>query len=295
MEDYSCSRSELASDLIRSPINFPARLRNIIRNGFLTTASIFQNSNDKNFVRCLAAHYVFDDQRNDFEFLMKRLLNFGEFIDTNTLLALLKEKVPLAGRYYHLSFDDGLGCLYRNAFPVLDKYKIPSIIFVNSSIISNDDPYIRMAWLQATNYDKSVSVMTWKQLSQAQSSGIEIGAHTRSHCRLSEISSNPDLLEREIHGCKLEIEENLNQACQYLAWPYGKLKDIDEVSLSAIRLAGYKASFGLGRSLIQPGVTSPFMIPRHHFEPQWDWRHIKYFALGGMENFLIKKKFRLNP
>jgi hypothetical protein len=81
---------------------------------------------------------------------------------------------------------------------------------------------------------------------------------------------------------KVEIERILGR-CDYIAWPYGGLADIDEVSLSAIQKAGYHACFGAFRGQIIPGVTNRFKIPRHHFEPHWPLSHIRYFAHGAGE------------
>lgn len=270
-----------------------AILRRRARDAILTGASLLQRSSSGSFVRCLGGHYVFDDQRHDFERLIVRLRNLGEFITTGDLLDIMEGRAPLDGRYFHLSFDDGLASVWRNGVPILAEHEVPATLFVNSAMVSSDAACVRESWECATNYGQSLSVMNWDQLRAAQSSGCEVGAHTRNHARLSEISSDQEWLHSEIAGCKRDIEDALGTPCRAFAWPYGTLRDIDDKVILAIQNAGYEAAFSLVRAPIQPGHTSTLAIPRHHFEPQWSWRHVKFFACGGMERPLDLKRYNI--
>lgn len=284
----SQSVEKLAASVNR-PHGMAAALRRRARDAMLTGASLCQRSSRQDFVRCLGCHYVFDDQRQDFDRLIGRLRNFGDFITTGDLLDIMQGQAPLDGRYFHLSFDDGLASVWRNGLPILAEHEVPATLFVNSAVVSSDAACIREPWERATNYGQSLSVMSWDQLRAAQSAGVEVGAHTRSHARLSRVSSEQERLQSEIAGCKRDIEDALGTPCRAFAWPYGTLRDIDEEAILAIRNAGYEAAFSLMRAPIEPGHTSTFVIPRHHFEPQWPWRHVKFFARGGLE-----RRFDLN-
>ncbi|WP_372922270.1 polysaccharide deacetylase family protein [Roseovarius sp.] len=278
---------------VNRPEGVAAILRRRARGAILTGASLLQRSSSGPFVRCLGGHYVFDDQRHDFERLIVRLRNLGEFITTGDLLDIMQGQAPLDGRYFHLSFDDGLASIWRNGVPILAEHEVPATLFINSAVVSSDAACIREPWERATNYGQSLSVMSWDQLRAAQSAGVEVGAHTRSHTRLSELSSDQERLQSEIAGCKRDIEDALGTPCRAFAWPYGTLRDIDGKAILAIRNAGYEAAFSLVRAPIEPGHTSTFVIPRHHFEPQWPWRHVKFFARGGMERPLDSNRYSL--
>lgn len=270
-----------------------AILRRRARDTILTGASMLQRSSSKPFVRCLGGHYVFDDQRRDFDSLIARLRNLGEFITTGDLLDIMQGKAPLDGRYFHLSFDDGLASVWRNGVPILAEHGVPATLFVNSAVVSANSVNIRKKWERATNYKQPLSVISWDQLRNAQSLGIEVGAHTRTHARLADISSDQERLRSEIAGCKRDIEDALGTHCRAIAWPYGTLNDIDQKALSVIRNVGFDAAFSLVRAPIEPGCSSPFVIPRHHFEPEWPWRHIRFFAHGGMERRIDLNKLEL--
>jgi peptidoglycan/xylan/chitin deacetylase (PgdA/CDA1 family) len=225
------------------------------------------------------AHYVFDDQSRAFERQIDMLLNKGNFVATNEALEMLRGDAPVDGNYFHLSFDDGLDCLARNAAPVLDAAGVQALVFVNSALAGTPIPEERTAWELATNYAAPLKVMSWETLAQT---GFEVGAHTRTHARLVDISVDQQRLEREILGCKIEIETALGRPCRYFAWPFGRRNDIDEKSLAVIRSSGFEAAFSAFRAPVKPGLTDPLMIPRHHFEPQWPLAHLRFFALGGM-------------
>lgn len=275
--------AETLAASVTLPDGVAAILRRRARDAILTWASLLQRSSSGPFVRCFGGHYVFDDQRGDFERLISRLRNIGDFITTGDLLDMIHGRAPLDGRYFHLSFDDGLASVWRNGLPILAEHDVPATLFVNSAVVSSEATSVRESWERATNYAQPLSVMSWEQLRSAQAVGVEVGAHTRNHVRLSDISVEADRLESEVLGCKREIEAALGTPCRAIAWPYGTLRDIDANAIVAIRNAGYEAAFSLARAPIEPGETSSYAIPRHHFEPQWPWQHLRFFAFGGME------------
>jgi peptidoglycan/xylan/chitin deacetylase (PgdA/CDA1 family) len=281
MSKLKNSKMEVLENSVRQRSGFKAIARHLLRNATLDAAALLAAlSPNPRGLRCLYLHYVFDDQRSDFERKIAALLRLGEFVSTRDMVAMIRGEVPVDGTYFHLSFDDGLACVGRNAVPVLDAHSVPAIVFVNSAVVESPVEDVRSSWNEATNYKMPLNLMTWQALS---ASGLEVGAHTRHHRRLSSISGDPAMLASEIAGCRSDIETHMGRDCRYFAWPYGTLADVDRPSVEAIRKAGFDAAFGVYRYRITPGSTNPFMIPRHHFEPQWPTRHVTYFARGGME------------
>jgi peptidoglycan/xylan/chitin deacetylase (PgdA/CDA1 family) len=226
---------------------------------------------------------VFDDQRSDFERLILKLKKTGQFIDTGTCIQMLQGEKEIDRRYYHLSFDDGFRNIFTNALPILRKHEVPAILFVPSSLIESSWDKTQTYCLETTRYNSVIEMLRWDDLKEIVSLGYEIGSHTRTHARFSEISHNAALLEDELFGSKKELETNLGEECKYISWPYGRLTDADGVSLKTAKRAGYRACFGAYRGSIVPGQTDVFSIPRHHFEVQWPISHVEYFARGNME------------
>lgn len=235
------------------------------------------------FLRCLYCHYVFDDQKKDFDRILARLNKIGNFVTTDTLISMLSGETKIDGRYFHLSFDDGFQNNFTNALPLLRKHKIPAIFFVPSSLIAADYDTTADFCLNRTNYRSVIKMMSWEDIRKIKECGYEIGSHTRTHARLSRLEMDVNALEGEILGSKREIEAQLQAECHYISWPYGTPTDIGDSALEFIRNSGYRACFGAFRGSIRPKETDAFFIPRHHFEPQWPVRHIEFFARGNME------------
>jgi len=126
-------------------------------------------------------------------------------------------------------------------------------------------------------------MIRWEDLQEISASGNDIGSHTRTHKRLSDISGDFKVLKNEIIGSKDEIELQLGIECKYISWPYGRLTDKDKISIDMVQDAGYKACFGAYRGTIVPGETAVYSIPRHQVELHWPIAHIEYFARGNME------------
>ncbi len=116
------------------------------------------------------------------------------------------------------------------------------------------------------------------------STGSVSEANGRSPTRISRISADAEALADEIVGSKHELEQKLGIPCRYFAWPYGRRADIDQRAAELIETGGYEACFSAVRGSVAPGKTSVFAIPRHHFEPEWPWEHVRFFAAGRHES-----------
>ena len=271
------------NEAVPHPKTFTKKLRYLLRKKTLDYLSLRNKNDEKLFMRCLYCHYVFDDQIEDFEKLITQLKNIGDFVDTDTCIDILKNNKIIDGKYFHLSFDDGFKNNITNAIPVLDKYSVPAIFFIPTSLIGSSWEESRIFCKERTNYGDVIEFLDWPDILNMISLGFEIGSHTSSHFRLSDISSNKDKLLFEIKGSKDLIEKKLKVPCKYISWPFGLRSDVNKTSIKVIENANYKACFGAFRGSIIPNKTNKFMIPRHHFEVEWPIAHTKYFLRGNME------------
>ncbi|NCB96813.1 MAG: polysaccharide deacetylase family protein [Bacteroidia bacterium] len=275
----------LLEEAVPVPTEKGLKIREFFRTLLLSSISFTGRKNENCFLRCLYCHYVFDDQREDFEAVLTELRKIGKFIDTDTCVQMVQGTREIDGKYFHLSFDDGFRNNYTNAFPILKKLSIPAIFFVPSALISASYEDTKTYCLDTAKYGAVIEMMHWEDLQEIRSiQGFEIGSHTRTHARFSDISRNISLLQSEICGSKTDLEKNLDFECKYISWPFGCISDVDEESLRMVMDCGYIACFGAFRGSVKVGLTSVYSIPRHHFEAQWPISHTKYFAYGNMEN-----------
>ena len=205
---------------VERPSNFMGNTRLFARNRLLDILSLADiHPPQPEFLRCLFCHYVFDDQIAEFEKIIIGLKQIGKFVDTDTLLNMLSGNKPIAGRYFHLSFDDGLKNNFSNAMPILKKHQIPALFFVPSALIDADWETAEHYCLTTTRYNNVIEMASWFDLKSAVDNGFEIGSHGKSHTRLSAISDNPIRLYEEVAESKLQLENKLGVECKYIAWP----------------------------------------------------------------------------
>jgi peptidoglycan/xylan/chitin deacetylase (PgdA/CDA1 family) len=264
-----------------APIGSKARI--LMRSVTLTTLATIAKLDQRNFLRAIYCHYVFDDQKDRFEEIITELKKIGTFVDTSTCLEMLMGEREIDGRYLHLSFDDGFRNIFTNAVPILKRHNIPAIFFVPTCLIGAN-------WERTEEYCFRIlmtgvtEMVHWDELKEMSALGFEIGSHTRTHARFSTISKDPAKMEGEIIGSKLDLEERLEKECKYISWPYGERRDADALSLRATKRAGYHACFSSIRGVIDPRSANRYSIPRHHFEVQSPLSHIKGFARGIWES-----------
>lgn len=257
--------------------------RKLLRFSAISIFSKISYRIEENFLRCLYLHNVFDDQIENFENFIIKLLDIGTFIDSSTLVKMINGKIAIDRRYFPLSFDDGFKNNYTNAVPILLKYNIPCLFFIPTEIIGADWERTKSYCLKTTYYGGVIEMLDWSQIIEMVSLGFQIGSHTKRHARLSEISDDNNLLHNEIFGSKKQIETNLGVNCKYISWPYGRQNDIDKKALDEVINSGYDACFGAFRGTVISNKTNIFQIPRHDIDLQSPISHNEYFAKGNME------------
>jgi peptidoglycan/xylan/chitin deacetylase (PgdA/CDA1 family) len=271
-------------EIVSSPVGLKANIRSLVRNTTISTLASFKRPADTGSLRLLFCHYVLDDQIEDFDLIISTLKKMGTFVTTSECMEMLDGTREIDRTYFHISFDDGFKNICVNASPILKKHEVPSIFFVPSSLVAADFETTKKYCLDTTRYKGIMEMATWPDLNEYVAAGGEIGSHTRTHARFSEISDSRSRMEDEILGSKQELEDALGYEMKYISWPYGEIKDADGTSLNMVKEAGYTACFGAFRGQISAHNTDRFAIPRHHFEAQWPLNHIKFFAHGGLEN-----------
>ncbi len=103
--------------------------------------------------------------------------------------------------------------------------------------------------------------MSWEQMREMQSAGMEFGSHTHSHQILARVS---ELTAREeLRISKQLLEQNLGRECEQFCYPNGHYpEDGNEATNSLVREAGYQCAIYMSGK-VNTKHTSPFMISRN--------------------------------
>jgi peptidoglycan/xylan/chitin deacetylase (PgdA/CDA1 family) len=83
--------------------------------------------------------------------------------------------------------------------------------------------------------------LSWDDVRSLAASGVEFGAHTKTHPILSALT-DPEELREEIAGSKARIESELDRPVLHFCYPNGKMRDIGPEAVEAVRAAGMRTA-----------------------------------------------------
>lgn len=163
------------------------------------------------------------------------------------LYQYLEDRSTIPNRTIVLTFDDGFEDNYTTAFPVLRSFGFPAIIFLTAGFIGRDILPVQ------SDAPMAGRPLSWKQILEMSQKGIDFGAHTLTHPRLSTLS--PGDLEEEVIRSKLLIEDKLNRAIEFFCYPKG---DLNLRVKAVVKDAGFRGACG-----VHPGYVS---LRSDHFD-----------------------------
>lgn len=144
---------------------------------------------------------------------------------------------PLPPRTVALTFDDGYADFHEVVLPLLARYGCTATVFVTTGWLA--DACDRRAGRPPTR------MLTWRQVQEAASAGIEIGAHSHSHPELDQISDRA--LEWELRSSKELLEDRLARLVPTVAYPFGywspRVRD-------AVAAAGYRSAAAVSNTTV---------------------------------------------
>ena len=149
---------------------------------------------------------------------------------------------PSPGRVVAVTFDDAFRSVLELARPTLDRLGLPATMFAPTAFVGTERP---MAWPGIDDwlnspYSSELVPLSWDELRELSAAGWEIGSHTRTHPRLTQLDDAE--LERELRDSKEECERQLGRPCTSIAYPFG---DVDDRVVGATARAGYRAGAAL--------------------------------------------------
>jgi peptidoglycan/xylan/chitin deacetylase (PgdA/CDA1 family) len=147
------------------------------------------------------------------------------------------------GKVVGLTFDDGYCNNLHYALPVLQDCGFTATCYVISQLLGKTN-----VW-DLANGVKQADLMSPAQIQLWSQGGMEIGAHTQTHCKLTTLSDAHAL--REISASKEELADRIGREIEHFCYPYG----LYEARHSAMaQSAGYQSATTTRRGKVQPGA-----------------------------------------
>lgn len=143
-----------------------------------------------------------------------------------------------------LTFDDGYQDNYDYLFPLLQKYRVPAVIFLISDKIGTP------------------GYLTWEQILEMKNSGlVEFGSHTASHRRLRSLPDEEII--HELTHSKQVLEEKLAEPVTAFCYPFGA-GGFDKRVRPKVFDAGYEFDFSTKKG-VNPWPWNPKKTIRRAF------------------------------
>jgi peptidoglycan/xylan/chitin deacetylase (PgdA/CDA1 family) len=136
-----------------------------------------------------------------------------------------------------LTFDDGYGDFHSTVLPLLQRYGFVATLFVTTGWVGRDP--------SSPSAPAPAKMLSWSQLGELVRSGVEVGAHTRSHPQLDQIPA--DRARHELTASKDELEQRLGRPVLGMAYPFGYSNGRVRRQASEV---GYDYAFAVANALV---------------------------------------------
>ena len=154
----------------------------------------------------------------------------------------LRQGTEFPKRALIITFDDGYETVYKEAFPVLQRYGMSATVFLTVGDQKTGNG--RLPSLEGR------SMLSWSEIREMQRGRIDFGAHTLTHPDLTRLSTQ--LAKSEICDSKMIIEDMLSAQVDTFAYPFGRY---DERCREIVRqnfIVGCSDELGLVRASSDP-------------------------------------------
>ena len=229
----------------------PANLIFIFKNMIYVFLALIARVAQKNELLVLCYHSINSNQNfhststEEFYKQMDYLRKKCDIVTIETIMKLAENKKNLSRSTVAITFDDGYLDVFLNAYPYLKKYDLPATIFVTTGNVEKKMILDNMC----------LPMLNWGEIRVMSKNKIEIGAHTITHPKLTQIDE--EQAKQEIKGSKMEIEIQIAKEVSLFAFPSGAY---NQRLINLVKQLGFKAAIG-GVGVIQKNSSS-FSISR---------------------------------
>ena len=256
-------------------------LKHYLRYFFIAMGGFFYRFLGIKKDKIIALHEVSD--QTIFEEKMRWLCHHYTVVSLETLL--FKKNASLSQRVA-ITFDDGYENWLYNALPVLEKLKIPAVLFVNSGLIGLSAGEADYFVKNRLRRRQSLTLLSTEALlTLANHPLIEIGGHGQDHLDMASLHSEAQITQ-QIVADKEKLEKLIGQPLRWFAYPFGGAVHFTSLVIKVVQKAGYLAAF----TIIPDSLSierSPFAVGRTCLElttTEKSWQN----CLAGGCDFLTK-------
>lgn len=176
--------------------------------------------------------------------------NFS-IIPLSVALSFIDGRKTIDKNYVVLTFDDGCETFYELAFPLLEAFNFPATIYPVAGCLGQIANW-------GKRYNPDLRILARNRLTELHKLGVEIGAHTMNHSKLTHISL--DEAAKQINESKSCLEQIIGDRVNSFAYPHG---NYDNLLIELVKEAGFSSGVTCLHDYGQK-TTSVFEIPRKY-------------------------------
>lgn len=140
-----------------------------------------------------------------------------EFLSASAIPVVPLAEIMTRAGAVAITFDDGFANFTTHALPVLSRFRLPATVFAVSGYCGR-----RNDWPTQASGIPLLPIMSWDALKDVSLTGIDVGAHTIDHPRLTELKDSE--VDWQTRASQAEIENRLGLPVRHFSYPYG---DVD--------------------------------------------------------------------
>lgn len=169
---------------------------------------------------------------NRFRSQMTWLYRLGfSVLRMDEVLAALQGARPIPRRAVALTFDDGYENFYEHAYPVLERYGFPAMVYLISERIGQPAQWF------AEDGRATPPLMSAGRIRQLRGAGIDFGSHGARHIKLAE--ADPEAARKDILDSREQLQDLLGEEIRHFCYPYGSH---NAAVVNLVRQAGYSTA-----------------------------------------------------
>lgn len=155
-----------------------------------------------------------------------RFLSIAKYtpVDFNDILSFRDGNTKLPERPIVITFDDGFQDIAEHAVPTLSERGFKAVIYFVTAFAGKKSSWVLP--LRGVEFP----LMDWCTINGLERKGIQCGAHSATHPKLTGISSSD--CRAELLNSRLELENRLGHEVRHLSYPFGlfnrEVRDIAE-------------------------------------------------------------------
>jgi peptidoglycan/xylan/chitin deacetylase (PgdA/CDA1 family) len=178
----------------------------------------------------------------DFERQMRWLAEAGYVsIGMEELSEARRSGQSLPVRSVVITFDDGMRNCVDHAVPVLSDCGFTAVFYLVADFVGTTSGWMR------EDPGVELALFGWDTARELLAGGFQMGAHTASHPRLTQLDD--DRCRAELKGARERLERELGTPIRHLAYPFG---DWDPRVRGLAREAGYETACATRQGLSDP-------------------------------------------